>query len=251
MVDQPPPRTILVTGGGTVAPVDQVRRIANTSSGRFSACLSEAFLRLGHQVTHLHTPDASRPFHRLAQFSLDAPDPRAEADRLLQLHDEWQTHRPRLQLVPLHQGTVAEYAKTLQALLAPGKVDIALLAMAVSDYLPVPAPGKLDSSAEELLIRCTRAPKVIAQVRDWAPDVFLVGFKLLAGATPHELAQAARKSLAANRADLVVANVLDRLTPTSHPVTLVGPDVDESLDGSPESVAQALAQRILANHVAR
>ncbi len=46
--------------------------------------------------------------------------------------------RDRLHLVPLAQGTVADYAATLRATLAARPIDVAFLAMAVSDFEPEP-----------------------------------------------------------------------------------------------------------------
>ena len=58
---------VLVSGGGTVALVDDVRRITNNSTGRLSAMITEACLTLGAEVWHLHAPGASVPFQRSAQ----------------------------------------------------------------------------------------------------------------------------------------------------------------------------------------
>src|SRR5215468_8609865 len=102
---------VVVTGGGTAAPIDDVRSIANASSGRFSAEITEACLRRGAAVWHVHTPSALRPFHRSARFDLDAPDPAAEHARLDALRADWVQARDRLHLVPLTRGTVADYAE--------------------------------------------------------------------------------------------------------------------------------------------
>src|SRR5205823_131763 len=95
------PMNVVVTGGGTVAPIDDVRQIANVSSGRFSAMISGACLARGASVWHVHTPAARLPFARLALFDLAAPDPDAELTRLARLRREWQEVRDRLHLVPL------------------------------------------------------------------------------------------------------------------------------------------------------
>ena len=47
-------------------------------------------------------------------------------------------------------------------------VDVAFLAMAVSDFEPEPYAGKLDSDVETTVIRGRRTPKVIRSVRDWS-----------------------------------------------------------------------------------
>ena len=76
---------VVVTGGGTVAPIDDVRQIANVSTGRFSAAISEACLKRGATVWHVHTPQAQLPFIRNARFDLTTRvrEPRARAARAI------------------------------------------------------------------------------------------------------------------------------------------------------------------------
>ena len=121
----------------------------------------------------------------------------------------------------MRTGNVADYAETLEHLLRSRPFDVAFLAMAVSDYEPVPCAGKLSSSQEELIVRCRRTPKVIRSVRDWAPSIYLVGFKLLSRATTAELIDQAEASGQINRADLTVANDLQSLIAGQHTVHLV------------------------------
>ncbi len=59
---------------------------------------------------------------------------------------------------------------------------------------PEPTSGKLSSDADDLTIRCHRLPKVIQSVRDWSPEVYLVGFKLLSNAPEAELIRQAREA---------------------------------------------------------
>ena len=118
--------------------------------------------------------------------------------------------------------------------------------MAVSDYEPRPTPGKIPSDADELVLRCRRTPKVIRQVRDWAPDAFLVGFKLLTGATPAELDASAVAACTTNRVDLTVANDLHTYRAGSHAVRLVRPGrPPEPLAGPIAEVADRLVDRLL------
>ena len=234
---------ILVTGGGTVAPIDDVRQIANASSGRFSSAITEAALRRGGRVWHLHTPGALLPFHKDFRLDPDADFP-AEVDRLRRVRAEWGDVRGRLTVIPLRAGTVPEYAETLRALLAAQPIDAAFLAMAVSDYAPVPEPGKLPSDAEELVIRCRRLPKVIASVRDWAPEVYLVGFKLTSGATADDLIARARRSGEATRADLTVANDLQPYREGRHTIHLVRPGRPVETLGPGGKLAGGLVDRV-------
>jgi phosphopantothenate-cysteine ligase len=102
---------------------------------------------------------------------------------------------------------------------------VAFLAMAVSDYEPEPVAGKIISADEEIMIRCQRAPKVIQRVREWSPEVFLVGFKLLCGADEATLVDAARRACDETGADVTLANDLRLRQAGRHTVHLAGPGV--------------------------
>jgi phosphopantothenate-cysteine ligase len=236
---------VLVTGGGTIAPIDDVRRIVNLSTGRFSAMLSEAFLRRSCRVTHLFAPGAQRPFHRRAGFDLGTNDPQGELQRLARLHDEWLLLKGRYTEIPLETGTVLDYARTLGAALRTNRFDMILLAMAVSDYEPEPRLGKLESSAETLDITCRRTPKVILAVRGLAPDAFLVGFKLLSGSTHENLITAAQDSCRVNRSDATIANDLTSLREGRHEVLLVPSRGPAEAFGPGDDMAAQLASRLL------
>jgi phosphopantothenate-cysteine ligase len=212
---------VLVTGGGTSAPIDDVRCITNLSTGRFAAAISESCLARGACVWHLHTPSAQLPLLRAARLDLESDDPGGEFERLHGLLDEWNRVRDRLHLVPLKAATVVDYAQNLHHLLLTRPIHVAFLAMAVSDYEPAPLAGKVSSDESELVIRCSRSPKVIRSVRDWAPSVYLVGFKLLSRANTPELIHQAEISGRTNRADLTVANDLQSLVAGRHTVHLV------------------------------
>jgi phosphopantothenoylcysteine synthetase/decarboxylase len=239
---------VVVTGGGTIAPIDDVRHITNASSGRFSAAITEACLARGATVWHVHTPTALLPYWRSAGFNLDAPDPEAEWERLAELRRRWLDVHERLHLVPITDGTVGTYAMRLHDVLTAHRIDVAFLAMAVSDFEPVQRPGKLDSSAfrSRPVLRLHPTPKVIQRVKDWAPGVFLVGFKLLSGASEAALVEAAELSGRRNRADLTVANDLSTLRDGRHTVHLVRPGAPaETLPPGPD-LAERLVDRVFA-----
>ncbi|QDV38410.1 phosphopantothenoylcysteine decarboxylase domain-containing protein [Tautonia plasticadhaerens] len=239
---------VVVTGGGTIAPIDDVRHVANASTGRFSAAISEAWLERGADVWHVHAPSAERPIRRhLGRLDLDA-DPAEIRRRLDEVTLRWRAHRDRLHLVPLPRGDVRDYATALAQALRPRPTpaDVVMLAMAASDFEPEPTPGKLSSDADELLIRCRRAPKVIQSVRDWAPDAYLVGFKLLSGATEAELIRAAEEACHVNRADLTVANDLRHYRAGRHTIHLVRPGHPvETYCSAEGDLAARLVDRIL------
>lgn len=239
------PCRVLITSGGTSSPIDDVRKITNISTGRFGASLAEAALGIGAEVTYLHAPGALVPFEREARLELGATDSEAELARLADVQRRWRAVRERLSVVPLRVGSVVDYSETLRRCLIERPVDVVFLAMAVSDYAPEPQPGKIDSDPETLTIVCRRQPKVIRSVRDWAPGVYLVGFKLLAGVSESDLIAEADRACRTNRADLTIANDMTTVREGRHTVHLVRPgSPPERFGPGPEMPAQVV-RRVL------
>ncbi len=235
---------ILVTGGGTVAAIDDVRAITNRSSGRFSSELTESFLKRGDRVWHVHAPGAQRPCWRQAAFDLDTTAPELEFTRLEKLRQGWQSQRERLTLLQLPSGSVKEYAQTVRDVVTRQHIDIIVLAMAVSDYEPVPSAGKLPSDGDELVLRCHRVPKVIDLVRAWAPNALLVGFKLLSDVSAAHLIEVARAHAVQHGCDLVVANDWKLVHTPRHVVHLVWPSGRHETLGPSSALAEALVERV-------
>lgn len=234
---------ILVTGGGTIAPIDDVRHVANFSTGRFAAQIVESFLSRGDEVWHLSTPGAALPFRRDSAVDLDA-DPERERSRIDELRRVWLACRDRLHPRPIASGEVGEYAESLRATLQAHPFDAVFLAAAVSDFAPERTPGKIASSAGGRSIRCLPTPKVIRAVRDRSPGCYLVGFKLLSGVPVETLIAAAEAANRDNRADLTVANDYREVIGGRHRVHLVRPGkVVETLCPGPD-LAGRLVDRV-------
>jgi phosphopantothenate---cysteine ligase (CTP) len=242
--ESPAGPNVVVTAGGTIAPIDDVRVLTNISSGRFAASITEACLNRNAAVWHIHTPSALLPFVRSARFEFDAPDPAAEIDRLTRLRQTWKNVRDRLHLVPLQIGTVADYQQTLKRTLQDRSIDLAFLTMAVSDFEPEARTGKISSEADSLVLHCTRTPKVIRSVRDWAPAIYLVGFKLLSGVSPDVLIGQAEIACRTNRAQLTVANDMELIRQGRHTLHLVRPEVEPETLPPGDDLANRLVERV-------
>jgi phosphopantothenoylcysteine synthetase/decarboxylase len=195
-------RHVLVTSGPTRAALDAVRYVSNRSSGRLGCRIAEVALRRGAQVTLVAGPQSALP----AEEALS------------------EDQRARLRV--RHVETVPELLEALEAELACAQPpDAVLHAMAVLDYAPdAPGAGKTPSGREGWDVRLVRTPKVIRRIKDWAPGVCLVEFKLEVGVPEDRLRDVALASLRENRADLVVANDLERIRDEAHPALIISPD---------------------------
>lgn len=207
----------LVTAGGTREPIDDVRVVTNLSRGAFGASIAKALADRGVAVTLLGSKELLRSPERLD---------------------------PRLTLAPF--DAFADLQTSLSRL-APG-MDLVFMAAAVADYSPVrEGAGKLSSSSDELVVRMTKNPKLLSSLRDLCGiGATLVGFKLLSNVSPTELAEVARRQVVSARLDLTVANDLQQLGDTRHPIVLVdaqGPVA--SFDAPRDEVAERLVDAVL------
>ena len=165
-------RSVLVTAGPTVEPIDAVRFVSNRSSGKMGYAVAEAALARGAEVTLVSGPVALEP-------------PRGA------------------RMVPV--ATAVEMLAAGEAAFATA--DVAVCAAAVADLRPArPVARKLKKGADDAALatlELVENPDVLATLgRAKAPGQVVVGF---AAETDDVVANAERK-LAAKGADLMVAN---------------------------------------------
>jgi len=200
---------VLVTAGGTREPVDDVRVLTNSSTGRLGARLADAFATAGHDVHLLHGQIAAAP--------------RAELTRQV-------------------FGSTAELGALLDEHVAG--CDVVLHAAAVSDFVPDRSAGKISSAQDELVLVLRRAPKLIDRLRDLAPEALLVGFKLTSGRTYDERVELARQLLTRARLDLVVSNDVTLVDEHDHEVLLIGAGEPAGHGGGKSAVASAILKAV-------
>ena len=92
------------------------------------------------------------------------------------------------------------------------EMDVVVHSMAVSDFsFNRDNPVKLKSNDAEGFVQfmkdnIVKAPKIIQKIKEWNPDVFLVGFKFEVGLSENELISLACDSKDVYNGDIVVAN---------------------------------------------
>ncbi len=175
---------VLVTSGGTTEPVDSVRVLTNTSTGRTGAGLADHLARGGHEVVLLRSPAS-------------APGPGCREELF---------------------SSFGDLDAALTRLLSTERFDAVIHAAAVSDFgiaeVSVegkgrPVSGKLDSDASPV-IRLRPNPKLVDQLRARSRNesIRIVAFKLTAGGDRDEAERAIAALFDRSGADLVVHNDL-------------------------------------------
>lgn len=193
-------RRILVTGGPTPVPIDAVRQIVNRFSGRLATAIATELLLRGADPELLLGAGSTPPPTWLPHAWL--PSYQAYRQRVLEAVD------------PGEDGRDGE------AGMARAPLSAAILSAAVADYQPRQVhSGKLASGQPQLNLELEPTAKVIDLLRQTAPALPMVTFKVLQGASDQELLAEARRRLA--RFQLVVANHAEEVSGTSQGAWLV------------------------------
>jgi len=207
-------RRVLITSGPTRAPLDAVRFLSNKSTGRLGSLIAEAALEAGADVTFVYGRGSALPLVRGGRIE-------------------------HLRVLPI--DTVDDLVAVFRQEL-PGGYDAVVHAMAVLDFQPAETrEEKVSSNQTEWLVRLVPTPKAAALVRDLAPQVFFIGFKLEVNKSIGELVGIASDWARRTHADLVVANDMRDIEHGTHTGHLVRPDgsVEQVVQGK-EMIARAL-----------
>jgi len=179
------PLRILITAGPTHEPVDEVRYLANRSSGRMGVSLAQAAIRAGHAVTLLLGPvpaagvDLAADLDAgLAGLRLERFESTADLERLLEMHF--------------------------------ADCDLLIMAAAVADYRPARGhAGKLPRKQENWVLELEPTPDLVAGcAARKRPDQRVIAFAL---EEPGRLEQRAIEKMRAKGVDAIVANPLETM----------------------------------------
>ncbi len=220
---------ILVTAGNTQTPIDRVRCITNTFSGRTGAKIAARAFDRGHSVTFITS-------HPEVLDTIESHRPRATP--------EWRLRTFR---------TFEDLESAMLEEIPGGKFEVVIHAAAVSDYhvggvftlsegefRDVNA-GKVKSSYPELWLKLLPTPKLVDRVRtDWQFSGVLVKFKLEVGLSEEALLAVAETARIHSAADLMVANTLEGM----HDWALLGPEQAGYRRVTRAELADALLDRI-------
>jgi len=194
---------VLIIGGSTCEPIDSVRCICNTSSGKTALAFATTAYHQGAHVTLWYGPSQQH----IPSFIKDVT-------RFSSVKD----------VVDLIQN------KDLS------KFDIIIVCAALSDYLPEVTLEKIPSEKKELNILCHPAPNILSLIRKKAPKVPLVGFKL--ENNEDTLLKKAEDLRERHHLTLVVANTTSNLSKDHGTVHLIGEhDQIKKITGTKNDIA--------------
>jgi len=174
----------VVTAGPTFEPLDEVRRLTNFSTGRLGSEMAEFLVSRGHEVTLLRGEQST-----------------------------W-TQATKARLVGF--TTTMDLREKLKTI---GKCEAIFHAAAVSDFAfgnvwqRTPAGeviavkgGKISSRLDNVFAELVPTPKIIAELRGWFPEAFLVGWKFEVDGDRDHAVESGRKQMVEWRTNACVVN---------------------------------------------
>lgn len=162
-------KTILVTAGGTVEPIDPVRYIGNRSSGRMGYEIAKSAVNAGANVILISGKSDIEPPFGLKHF--------VKVESAIEMRSEVLKHFEN--------------------------VDAVIMSAAVADYrIKSPAAQKIKKSDDTLTLELVKNPDILRELGGLKKFQVLVGF----AAETQNLLDYARKKLVEKNLDFIVAN---------------------------------------------
>ena len=222
---------ILVTSGGTSEAIDSVRSITNHSSGKLGKIITETLLKAGHEVCLITTLQAVKP---VSQSNLTIIEIKNTADLLQTMKDIIMDYQ-----VLIHSMAVSDYTPVYMA-----GFDEVEASQDLTEFLDMKNQETKISSKEDVqVLFLKKNPKIISLVKEWNPNIHLIGFKLLVDVSQEHLIKIARESLEKNQADLIVANDLTQISSKQHKAYLVEKNSFQTAT-SKQEIADLLLEKI-------
>ena len=211
-------KRILITGGSTNEPVDEVMRLITMGTGSLSVKLGKLFHDAGWDVTmilNILVNDSTLPKDEHIRIEwVETTQEMMDA-----LHKESETcHYDAV----IHSSAVNDYKPEFEFLMEDMAEEIFealpdiksaedILAILTDPKCRLRNDTKISSYQSNLTIKLGLTPKIISNLRGWFPDTKIFGFKLLENVSEEELLEVATKLCNKNNVDFILANDLAKL----------------------------------------
>lgn len=251
---------IVITAGGTSEPIDGVRKITNTSTGRLGwECLLATIDSFNQQqkafkIHYIHTQTAF-----LGEINDDITQQVTfiEADTTQEVYHAVDTLTRKQQIdyfvhamaisdfsyhfsIPI-QHLALEIANTLKANPNIGAEEIRKILSNPTQHIP---QNRKITSKDALYIALQPTPKVIALIKQNNPKTVLIGFKLLRNVEKKELLQAAKRLTDKNGCDMVFANLLSQTGASNHTGMLIANNRIIATPLGKENIAKTIVEQM-------
>lgn len=193
---------VLITGGGSSEPIDNVRSICNFSTGKTASTIADYFCKKGDSVTLLTSKSAILP----KNSKIDLIQYKTFSELKLNLENLCKSKNfSKI----IHAAAVSDYS--------PEKIIVNKVEFDAGKFTKIP-------SDSELIIKMKKNPKLIEEIKNYCnQNCTLIGFKLTSNANEEERISAVKKlffnednSIKKKSPDFVVSNDLSQINEKIH-----------------------------------
>lgn len=186
-------KKVLITGGGTSEPIDDIRSITNTSTGKTAAFIADQLIESGIEVHFLHAKNSVQPVNKC-------------------LKTEFLTYQ--------------DLSDSLTQILKLNSFDTIMHLAAVSDYSVMKQVGKISSDANEVNLKLTKNKKLINEIKKLNSKAKLIGFKLTSTANKDLVHEKVGQLFTQADCDYVVQNDWIDIKNNNHQFKFFNPSLD-------------------------
>lgn len=229
-------KNIIITAGPTNERIDSVMKITNMSTGAMGCSVAETFIEDKEneieKIFFISTKMTYKP--KIENAKIEYVTVESTQDLIEALEKIFKENKIDIMV---HSAAVGDYKgkysiraedlinEILEKIENNPKEEITkemLMNIFENPKVVTDNSGKMSSNEPHLMTMLTLTPKVISSIKKLAPNIKLVGFKLLDGVTKENLLEVATKLRNKNDADYIVANDLSKIGNGKHWAMIVG-----------------------------
>lgn len=237
-------KNIIITAGGTSEPIDGVRTITNSGTGRLGSLTADELSSRHNagKIFYVCSNGAYRPKSEHAEVVTvtTVSDLQDALSRIISEH--------KIDAI-IHSMAVSDYK--VRAVSEPQRIARALRGTTPHDLIDAldstdmrKGTEKLSSKISSPVILLEPTPKVLSTLRPSAPEAVIVGFKLLSRVPKEQLFEVAEKLMESNGCDYVLANDSSEISGDSHHAFLMSRGGNRMELFTKQEIARALADAV-------
>lgn len=211
---------VVITSGGTSEPIDNVRKITNSSSGKLGCTIAEELLKLNNldKIYYICSKTSYKPISdkvKVIEIVSTNNLKKSVEELLINENIDYFIHSMAVSDYTVDYVTTASrLAKTIDNSNESTEISIKNNTDNIKDT-------KISSYEDNLIIKLKPTPKIINIIKSISPNTYLVGFKLLDNVSDKELIDVACKLKVKNKCNLVVANDLSNIRSGKHKAFII------------------------------
>mgnify|MGYP003303260327 CR=1 FL=1 len=238
---------IIITAGGTIEKIDNVRKITNSSSGKLGCTIANKLIELHEEkvdkIYYICSKNSIKPSHKKIEIVeiIDTNDLEITVKNLLTNNNiDYFIHS-----MAVSDYTV-DYVTTVESLTLniTNNIDKDVFEL-ICNHNDNLNDNKISSNEENLIIKLKKTPKIISMIKNISPHTYLVGFKLLDNVSEENLIDTAVKLKNKNDCDLVVANDLENIRKGNHKAFIIKTSNNYITASGKEEIAKKLIGEML------